>query len=115
MTSAVTGSTAVPSANFPRCPASSTRSTSIVSRLPDAGVTFDSRLRPVIDSETREFKDIRSGAAAEDAPALPVDEFMAGVAALPGKVATAKNLVWDGVADGALSVELLKRLAREYY
>src|SRR5947199_10370835 len=115
MTSAVTGSTAVPSASFPRCPASSTRSTSIVSRLPDVRVTFDSRLAAVAD--TREFKDIRAGAAArtEDAPALPVDEFMAGLEALQAEVATAKNLVWERVADGTLSEEHLKRLAKEYY
>src|SRR6266567_4104006 len=101
MTSAVTGSTAVPSANFPRCPASSTRSTSIGCRLPDARVTSDSRLPGM--SDTREFKDIRTGAAAgqaEDAPALPVDEFMAGLEALQAEVATAKNVVWERVADG---------------
>src|SRR5438270_14080673 len=115
MTSAVTGSTAVPSANFPRCPASSTRSTSIVSRLPDARVTFDSRLPRV--SGTREFKDIRARSAgqAEDAPALPVDEFMAGLEALQAEVATEKNLVWERVADGTLSAEYLKRFAKEYY
>src|SRR5436190_22067377 len=104
MTSAVTGSTAVPSASFPRCPASSTRSTSIVSRLPDARVTFDSRLAAMAD--TREFKDIRAGAGAaqsEDAPALPVDEFMADLEALQADVATAKNLVCERVADGTLA------------
>src|SRR5438034_6297062 len=70
MTSAVTGSTAVPSASLPLCPASSTRSTSIP-RLPDARVTPDSRLAGM--TETREFKDIRGGGAAgqaEDAAAL---------------------------------------------
>ena len=69
----------------------------------------------MIDSETREFKDIRSGAAAEDAPALPVDEFMAGLEALQAEVATAKNIVWERVADGTLSVDFLERLAKEYY
>src|SRR5205807_2443218 len=116
MTSAVTGSTAVPSASFPRCPASSTRSTSIGCRLPDARVTFDSRLASM--SDTREFKDIRTGAStaqAEDAPALPVDEFMAGLEALQAEVATAKNVVWERVADGTLSMEYLKRFAKEYY
>src|SRR3954451_17404101 len=94
MTSAVTGSTAVPSASFPRCPASSTRSTSSGCRLPDVRVTFDSRL-PCM-SDPREFRDIRAGAAgqAEDAPALPVEEFMAGLEALQTEVATAKNVVW---------------------
>src|SRR5437588_13000497 len=67
-------------------------------------------------SETREFKDIRSGGAvAEDAPALPVDEFMAGLEALQAEVATAKNVVWERVADGTLSMEYLKRFAKEYY
>src|SRR6478672_11273672 len=89
MTSAVTGSTAAPSASLPLCPASSTRS----------------------------FRDVRSGALgqAEDAPALPVDEFMAGLEALQSEVATEKNLVWERVADGTLSVPLLERLAKEYY
>jgi len=69
-------------------------------------------------SDTREFKDIRTGAStaqAEDAPALPVDEFMAGLEALQAEVATAKNIVWERVADGTLSEELLRRLAKEYY
>src|SRR5438445_5260923 len=108
MTSAVTGSTAVPSASLPLCPASSTRSTSMP-RLPDARVTLDSRL--LVMSDTREFKDIRAGAAAEDAPALPVDEFMAGLEALQAEIATTKNVVWERVADGTLSEEYLKRLA----
>jgi pyrroloquinoline quinone (PQQ) biosynthesis protein C len=69
-------------------------------------------------SETREFKDIRSsgaGTVPEDAPALPVDEFMAGLEALQAEVATAKNVVWERVADGTLSMEYLKRFAKEYY
>ncbi|MBV9043296.1 MAG: iron-containing redox enzyme family protein [Acidimicrobiia bacterium] len=65
--------------------------------------------------ERREFRDIRSGSAAEDAVALPVDEFMAGLEALQADIATEKNLVWERVADGTLSVDLLKRLAKEYY
>src|SRR3954453_20226887 len=115
MTSAVTGSTAVPSASFPRCPASSTRSTSMSFRLPDARVTFNSRLAAM--TGPREFKDIRAGAAgqAEDGPALPVDEFMAGLEALQAEIATTKNIVWERVADGTLSEEFLKRLAKEYY
>ena len=70
-------------------------------------------------TETREFKDIRTGAAgsaqAEDAPALPVDEFMASLEAVQAEVATAKNVVWERVADGTLSEEYLKRFAKEYY
>lgn len=65
-------------------------------------------------SEHREFKDIR-GADAENAGALPVDEFMASLEALQAEVATDKNLVWERVADGSLSEELLRRLAKEYY
>src|SRR5215510_6490810 len=65
-------------------------------------------------SEHREFKDIR-GSGAEIAPVLPVDEFMASLEALQAEVATEKNLVWERVADGTLSMELLQRLAKEYY
>jgi pyrroloquinoline quinone (PQQ) biosynthesis protein C len=65
-------------------------------------------------SEPREFKDIR-GSGAENASALPVDEYMAGLEALQAEVATEKNLVWERVADGTLSPELLKRLCKEYY
>lgn len=65
-------------------------------------------------SEHREFKDIR-GVDAENGPALPVDEFMASLEALQAEVATEKNLVWERVADGTLSMELLRRLAKEYY
>jgi pyrroloquinoline quinone (PQQ) biosynthesis protein C len=64
-------------------------------------------------TETREFKDIRkSGPRAE---ALPVDEFMNGLEALQVAIATAKNLIWERVADGTLSEELLRRLCKEYY
>jgi pyrroloquinoline quinone (PQQ) biosynthesis protein C len=68
-------------------------------------------------SEQREFKDVSAtdGGAREDDPAAPVDEFMAGLEALQAEVATEKNLVWERVADGTLSEELLKRLAKEYY
>src|SRR5215469_252924 len=62
-------------------------------------------------SEHREFRDVR-GSGAESAVALPVDEFMAS---LQAEVATEKNLVWERVADGTLSLELLKRLCKEYY
>ncbi len=64
--------------------------------------------------EHREFKDIR-GSGAENAPAQPVDEFMASLEALQAEVATEKNLVWERVADGTLSMDLLKRLCKEYY
>ena len=65
-------------------------------------------------SEHREFRDIR-GSGAENAPALPVDEFMASLEALQAEVATEKNLVWERVADGTLSMDLLERLCKEYY
>jgi len=64
-------------------------------------------------SETREFKDIRHHTAA--AAAKPVDEFMNELETLQTEIATAKNMVWEAVADGSLSEEYLKRLAREYY
>src|SRR5438105_738813 len=67
------------------------------------------------DSGAREFKDIRKGGSGENAPALPVDEFMADLEALQASVATAKNEVWPKVADGTLSMDLLKRLCKEYY
>lgn len=62
----------------------------------------------------REFRDIRGGRG-EDAPALPVEEFMDGLEALQREIATDKNVVWERVADGTLSEDLLKRLAKEYY
>jgi len=62
----------------------------------------------------RKFRDIR-GHGAENEPALPVDEFMASLEALQAEVATAKNEVWPRVADGTLSLDLLKRLCKEYY
>lgn len=65
-------------------------------------------------TDQREFKDIRGGGA-ENAAALPVDEYMAGLEALQAEVATEKNLVWERVADGTLSLELLQRLCKEYY
>jgi pyrroloquinoline quinone (PQQ) biosynthesis protein C len=65
-------------------------------------------------SEQREFRDIR-GTDSESGPALAVDEFMASLEALQAEVATEKNLVWERVADGSLSLELLKRLSKEYY
>jgi pyrroloquinoline quinone (PQQ) biosynthesis protein C len=63
-------------------------------------------------TDVREFKDIRRGGAVEGAP---VEAFMAGLEALQAEVATARNHVWERVADGRLSVALLERLAKEYY
>jgi pyrroloquinoline quinone (PQQ) biosynthesis protein C len=63
----------------------------------------------------REFKDIRKAGSSETDGALPVDEFMVGLEALQAEIATEKNVVWERVADGTLSLELLKRLAKEYY
>jgi pyrroloquinoline quinone (PQQ) biosynthesis protein C len=65
-------------------------------------------------SEQREFRDIRD-AGGEAAAALSVDEFMASLEALQAEVATEKNLVWEAVADGTLSLDFLKRLCKEYY
>src|SRR5215210_2080582 len=66
-------------------------------------------------AEIREFKDIRRGGEAESGPALPVDEFMAGLERLHTEIATERNRVWERVADGTLSLEYLKRLCKEYY
>lgn len=66
-------------------------------------------------SEHREFKDLRGGENLEGGPGMPVDDFMASLEALQAEIATEKNLVWERVADGTLSVELLKRLCKEYY
>ncbi|MCZ7525441.1 MAG: iron-containing redox enzyme family protein [Acidimicrobiia bacterium] len=65
-------------------------------------------------SGQRELKDVR-GSGAESAEAMPVAEFMAGLEALQAEIATTKNLVWERVADGTLSEDLLKRLCKEYY
>ena len=64
-------------------------------------------------SNTREFRDIRRrGATAE---AKSVDDFMNELGTIQTELATAKNMVWEAVADGSLSEEYLKRLAKEYY
>jgi pyrroloquinoline quinone (PQQ) biosynthesis protein C len=64
-------------------------------------------------SNTREFRDIRRpGAGAE---AKSVDDFMTELGTLQSEMATAKNMVWEAVADGSLSEDYLKRLAKEYY
>jgi pyrroloquinoline quinone (PQQ) biosynthesis protein C len=65
-------------------------------------------------SEHREFRDVRGGGS-ESGPALPVDEFMASLEVLQAEIATEKNMVWEAVADGTLSEELLRRLCKEYY
>lgn len=65
-------------------------------------------------AEQREFKDIR-GSGAEHGPAMPVDEFMQTLEATQGEIATEKNVVWERVADGTLSMDFLKRLSKEYY
>src|SRR5262245_11291605 len=70
--------------------------------------------RRVIPMTQRAFKDVR-GAGAESGAALPVDRFMQGLEALQAEIATEKNRVWERVADGTLSLPLLKRLAKEYY
>jgi pyrroloquinoline quinone (PQQ) biosynthesis protein C len=63
-------------------------------------------------TDVREFRDIRRGGAVEGSP---VEAFMAGLEALQAEVATARNQVWERVADGRLSLPLLQRLAKEYY
>jgi pyrroloquinoline quinone (PQQ) biosynthesis protein C len=66
-----------------------------------------------LGSTKREFKDIRRDDSAE--VAKPVDEFMSELWTIETELATAKNMVWEAVADGSLSEEYLKRLAKEYY
>ena len=62
----------------------------------------------------RVFRDVR-GAGAESTGALSVNAFMRSLEALQAEVATEKNRVWQRVADGTLSLPLLKRLCKEYY
>jgi len=62
----------------------------------------------------REFRDVRGGGA-EARKAMPVDKFMQSLERLQAEVATEKNQVWQRVADGTLSLPLLKRLCKEYY
>jgi hypothetical protein len=66
-----------------------------------------------LGNSKREFKDIRRDDAGE--VAKPVDEFMSELWTIETEIATAKNMVWEAVADGSLSEEYLKRLAKEYY
>ena len=63
----------------------------------------------------REFKDLRGGENHEGGSGRPVDEFMDGLEALQAEIATAKNVLWERVADGTLSEGHLKRLCKEYY
>jgi pyrroloquinoline quinone (PQQ) biosynthesis protein C len=60
----------------------------------------------------RDFVDIRHQ---REAVAQPVDEFMAGLEKLQTEIATAKNKIWPAVAEGTLSLDLVKRLCCEYY
>lgn len=62
---------------------------------------------------SREFHDIRRQGRA--VPAKPVDEFMTELETVQTEICTAKNMVWEAVADGSLSDEYLRRLAKEYY
>jgi pyrroloquinoline quinone (PQQ) biosynthesis protein C len=64
-------------------------------------------------SDERRFKDIRHTGRHEVAE--PVEEFMGELATLQTEICTAKNLVWEAVADGSLSDEYLRRLCKEYY
>ena len=64
-------------------------------------------------SESREFKDIRrSGRVVQ---AKSTEDFMAELETLQTEICTAKNMVWEAVADGSLSEEYLRRLAKEYF
>ena len=64
-------------------------------------------------TDVREFKDIRGRAGTTQA--LPVEEFMNGLEALQAEIMTVKNVVWERVADGTLSLDFVKRLCKEYY
>ena len=64
-------------------------------------------------SSTREFKDIRRHGSVQEAKA--VHDFMNELETLQTEIATAKNMVWEAVADGSLSEEYLRRFAKEYY
>lgn len=64
-------------------------------------------------SNTREVRESRrQGVTAE---AKSVDDFMNELGTIQTELATAKNMVWEAVADGSLSEEYLRRLAKEYY
>lgn len=67
------------------------------------------------DTEVREFRDVRAGSSGEDDPALPVEEFMDQLEALQAELVPTRNQLWERVADGTLSEELLERFCKEYY
>ena len=60
----------------------------------------------------REFKDVRGGTRHE---VKPVDEFMAELEDIRNTVCTTRNQVWGHVADGTLSLDLLRRYCQEYH
>jgi pyrroloquinoline quinone (PQQ) biosynthesis protein C len=63
--------------------------------------------------EVRQFKDVRrSGRLAQS---KPVEDFMTELETIQSEVCTEKNMIWEAVADGSLSEEYLRRLAKEYY
>ena len=64
-------------------------------------------------TDVRRFKDVRDRSATSDA--LPVDEFMASLEALQVELVPVRNELWHAVADGTLSIDLVKRLCKEYY
>lgn len=64
-------------------------------------------------SKDRQFKDVRRGGRLVEAK--PVEEFMVELEAIQNEICTAKNMVWEAVADGSLSEEYLRRFAKEYY
>jgi hypothetical protein len=66
------------------------------------------------ESESRRsFEDVRGRKAVT--PALPVDEFMAGLETLQAEICTTKNMVWEAVANGTLHLDYVKRLCKEYH
>jgi pyrroloquinoline quinone (PQQ) biosynthesis protein C len=64
-------------------------------------------------SQSREFKDIRHRGRV--ASAKSTADFMAELETLQTEICTAKNMVWEAIAEGSLSDEYLRRLAKEYY
>lgn len=62
---------------------------------------------------SREFHDIRH--QDRTVAAKPVEEFMTELGTLQTEICTAKNMVWEAVADGSLSEEYLRRFSKEYY
>jgi pyrroloquinoline quinone (PQQ) biosynthesis protein C len=64
-------------------------------------------------TQTREFKDVRQSSRLAEAKS--VGDFMAELETHQNEICTAKNMLWEAVADGSLSEEYLRRLAKEYY